>query len=107
MKITEKINAKDLVLYLEGNFDETSSPVVEEKIQAALSRDVDSIEFDLGGVEYVSSAGIRVMIVAYKKMVKSHKKVYLVGMSDKVRDMLEMVGILPLFNVNGRTGTSV
>ncbi len=105
MKIHEELNGRRLVLFLKGNFDETSSPVVEEKLQEALSRDIDSITFNLKGVEYISSAGIRVLIMAYKKMVKSGKSVHMAEMSGKVRDMLEVVGILPLFAETGRVDT--
>ena len=102
MKIREYFKEEDFILSLEGDFDETSSPGVEEKLEQVLSRNIKSICFDLSNVPYISSAGIRVLIIAYKKAAKSGKKVLMGGMSDRVREVLETVGILPLFAAGGR-----
>ena len=101
MKILEYLDNDKLTLSLEGNFDEMTSSAVEEKFAEVLPGDIKSICFDLTNVNYISSAGIRVLISAYKKAVKSDKKVTIGNMSDKARGVLEVVGILPLFGVGG------
>lgn len=97
MKITENYNGKELTLLLDGNFDEMSSPEIEEKIDEALTKDITTITFDMSNVHYISSVGIKVLIVAHKKAVKLGKKIHIGKMSGKVRDIIEVVGILPLF----------
>jgi anti-anti-sigma factor len=56
----------------------------------------------MGNVRYLSSAGIRVLIIAHKKGKKNNKQITLGEISVKVKDVLDTVGILPLFNRSGR-----
>lgn len=102
MKIKEHIEDKRLTLSLEGSFDDVSSPVIEEKLDKIFEQELDSVWLDLARVDYISSAGIRVLIIAHKKAVKSDMKLYMGEMSNKVREILEMVGIMPLFDPSGR-----
>ncbi len=102
MKITERVNGDDLVLSLEGDFDESTSSAVEDRVEQALATDALTICFDLSKVDYISSAGIRVLIIAHKKALKSAKSVKMGQMSERVREIIEIVGILPLFSVTGR-----
>jgi anti-sigma B factor antagonist/stage II sporulation protein AA (anti-sigma F factor antagonist) len=101
MKITEHADGEDLALILEGDLDESSSHKAEEKIKEALAQDAKNICLDMKGVHYVSSVGIRVLILAHKKAVKLGKKIILTKMSPKVKEILETVGILPLFAASG------
>jgi anti-anti-sigma factor len=102
MKITEHVKGDDLVLSLEGDFDESTSPAVEKRVDEALATDAANVCFDLSKVDYISSAGIRVLIVAHKKALKNGKSVKMGQMSERVREIIEVVGILPLFSVTGR-----
>ncbi|MDP8299989.1 MAG: STAS domain-containing protein [Candidatus Tantalella remota] len=97
MRIREQLDGDRLTLFLEGTFDEGTSPAVEEKLEEALLTDASKICFNMSKVDYLSSAGIRVMIIAHKKSIKSGKTIEVGEMSDKVQDVLEVVGILPLF----------
>lgn len=101
MKIKEHLEEGILTLSLNGNFDETSSPEVEEMVELALVEDINGICFDMKGVEYISSAGIRVLIISHKKAIKIGKKILVGEMSEKVKDVLDVVGILPLFGTEG------
>ena len=98
MKIKEHIDGLDIVLSIEGNFDDNTSLEIEKKVENVLSGGIKILRLDLGSVQYISSAGIRVLIVAHKKAIKSGKKVIIGEMSDKVKEILETVGILPLFS---------
>ncbi|MDD3088459.1 MAG: STAS domain-containing protein [Candidatus Omnitrophica bacterium] len=97
MSIQVKFEKDMAIPCLEGNFDETSSRSVEEKMMECLSKDVKNIRFDMSKVKYVSSAGIRVLIIAYKKALKTGKKISLAAMSPKVEETIRTVGILPMF----------
>ena len=75
MKITEHIDGENLTLILEGDLDESSSHKAEEKIKQALAQDEKNICLDMKEVHYMSSIGIRVLILAHKKAVKLGKKI--------------------------------
>jgi len=99
MKIQEEINApfKTITLSFQGNLDENSAASAERKILEAFGGEYDNIGLDLSSVGYISSIGIRVLIIAYKKSIKSGKKFAITKMSDRARDTLSMVGLLPVF----------
>ena len=94
----EKTKGSSCILELEGKIDDMSSDDVEWKMEELLSGEFKKIILDLSKVEYVSSAGIRVLIIAYKKSIKAGKKVIIEQMSGRVRAILETVGILSLFS---------
>ncbi len=78
MTIKEKRDGNKLVVYIEGKIDTTTSPALNEFFQSNL-KDVKELELDLEKVDYVSSAGLRSILVAQKmmdlvkgKMVVSH-----------------------------------
>lgn len=98
MNIREEVKDGELYLSFDGSFDETSSPDVEDALEGIMAGEANTINFDLSKVRYISSAGIRVLIVAHKRAVKSGKKVRIMKMSEKVNDILGTVGILPLFS---------
>lgn len=101
MKIIETIDGDVLTLSFEGNLDETTSSAAEERIEEALNKAPGNIYFDMSRVQYISSIGIRVLMLAYKKSVKLDKKITLTETSEKVQNVLETVGILPIFTATG------
>lgn len=97
MKIQEDLNDGVLKLSFVGSLDETSAQSVEDKVNELLESDAQNILFDLSGVQYISSIGIRVFILAHKKAIKMGKKLMMGDISEKARDILDTVGILPIF----------
>jgi len=102
MRITENLDGRNLTLTLEGDLDSASSPGVERKMEEVLDLNIESLDLDLGKVRYISSIGVRVLVIAYKKAMKGEKKISITGMSGKVREILDEVGILPLFTAKGK-----
>jgi anti-anti-sigma factor len=54
---------------------------------------------DLAGVEYISSAGLRVLLMAAKRLRQPPAAVVLCGLGPAVRGVLELAGFLPLFTI--------
>lgn len=69
MKITKQLNNKELTLQLEGELNTVTAPEFEEVIKNELNN-VDSLIIDLAKLSYLSSAGLRALLVAQKVMVK-------------------------------------
>ena len=67
MTITKTLNEKELVIELEGRLDTTTSPELESELAQSLEG-VETLVFDLRGLEYISSAGLRVLLSSQKKM---------------------------------------
>ena len=84
-----------VTLEITGRLDTTTAPNLESVINE-LPEDTKELIFDMSGVEYISSAGIRVLLGAYKKMNTNHGIMRIEQANDMVREVFEMTGLLEL-----------
>ena len=90
MNIEMKRNAEETTIEIAGRLDTTTAPVLDKTINEDIEGTKDLI-LDLNGLEYISSAGLRVLLSAQKKMMKiGSMKVVNVG--GDVMEVLEMTG---------------
>ena len=90
MTIDIKRNAGETVVGIVGRLDTTTAPMLEKTIHEDIG-DAKNIVLDLKGLEYISSAGLRVLLGAQKKLQKSG--------SMKVTNVCEMV--MEVFEITG------
>ena len=88
-----------LILRPRGRLDSNSSPELERVVAEQLEAGPQRVVFDLSALDYISSAGLRVVLLAGKKLRASKGKLVLVGLSDMVREVFDMSGFLTLFAV--------
>ena len=81
-----------VTLEITGRLDTTTAPNLETVINE-LSDDTKELIFDMSGVEYISSAGIRVLLGAYKKMNTNQGIMRIEKANDMVREVFEMTGL--------------
>ena len=86
-----------VTLEITGRLDTTTAPNLESVVNE-LSEDTKEIIFDMSGVEYISSAGIRVLLGAYKKMNTNHGKMRIEKANDMVHEVFEMTGLSELLD---------
>lgn len=83
----------DIVTFeITGRLDTTTAPNLESIIND-LSNDTKELVFDISGIEYISSAGIRVLLGAYKKMNSAQGKTRIEKANDMIREVFEMTGL--------------
>ena len=80
-----------VTLEITGRLDTTTAPKLESVINE-LSEDTKELVFDMSGVEYISSAGIRVLLGAYKKMSSNQGTMRIKKANDMVIEVFEMTG---------------
>ena len=81
-----------VTLEITGRLDTTTAPNLESVINE-LFDDTKELIFDMSDVEYISSAGIRVMLGAYKKMNSNQGRTRIEKVNDMVREVFEMTGL--------------
>ena len=81
-----------VTLEITGRLDTTTAPNLQS-VANELSEDIKELVFDMSGVEYISSAGIRVLLGAYKKMNLNHGIMRIEKASEMVREVFEMTGL--------------
>ncbi len=97
LNITKDTNGSELKLGLEGRLDTVTAPELEEQIKSGLDS-VETLIFDLSKLEYISSAGLRVLLSAQKIMNKQGKMIVR-NVSEEVNEILEVTGFLDILTV--------
>ena len=102
MRIGEEKDGRALVIAPEGRVDSVSSGELERLVVSRIDAGEKRVVLDLSAVEYISSAGLRVMLLAAKRLKEPPAGLVLCGMGPSVRTVLELAGFLPLFAVEAR-----
>ena len=97
MNIEKKLEGTALTIALEGRLDTTTSPDLEESLAASLDG-VTALVFDFAKLDYLSSAGLRVLLSAQKRMNKQGS-MKLVHVNDAVKEVFEITGFSDFLTV--------
>ncbi len=93
-------NNKDYaVCVFNGRLDAATSPDIEKKLLRIVKGGQRTLVFDLGGVEYLSSAGIRVLVIFHKTLKQVQGRIIYANISSVIQDILDLVGFLPHLDI--------
>lgn len=81
-----------VVMRLTGRLDAASSPQLEKKINSIIESGHFKLILNLGGVDYLSSAGMRLMLSVSKKLKHLEGKVVACQLNEEVMDVIKMAG---------------
>ena len=90
MTIEIKRNAPTTLIALGGRLDTTTAPALDKMIREDIA-DNEHLVLDLKGLEYLSSAGLRVLLGAQKK-IKQNGSMKLINVCEAVMEVFEMTG---------------
>lgn len=84
------------VIEIVGELDTTTAYNVQNQIlpMAEKSR---KILLDMSDVTYMSSAGLRILLMLYRTIQEKHGEIVLVGLSEEIKDIMSMTGFLDFF----------
>ena len=85
------------ILKVEGRLDTTTAPELEKAINNE-GEELKNLELDFKGVDYISSAGLRVLLTAQKKM-NVQGSMELTNVSEAVMDIFEMTGFADILEI--------
>ena len=97
LNITKNTNASELTVSLTGRLDTVTAPELEKELKASLDG-VSALTIDMAALEYISSAGLRVLLSAQKTMNKQGEmKVVHVG--DTIMEIFEVTGFSDILTI--------
>ena len=96
MKLVTEKNENTVVLMVEGDVDTLTAPELDNAVVQAAS-DCTKLIMDLGGVDYISSAGIRAVVKARQRM--GGDNFALRNLTPNVQNLLQMTGFLKVINI--------
>lgn len=97
MNVTTSAVETIIVIEASGNIDSKTAPDFERAAMTAIQGQ-NEIIIDLTNVEFLSSAGLRVLLMIYRQVKAKNGKVVLVGTSEEILDVMENTGFLSFFS---------
>lgn len=97
MNITKTIEGAKLTLALEGRLDTTTAPQLEAEVKGALTG-VTELALDFSRLEYLSSAGLRVILAAQKIMNKQGRMV-ICHVNETILEVFEVTGFSDILTI--------
>ncbi len=107
MLVQTEMHPDATVLRPVGRLDSASSPEFEIQVLETLQSGAQRVVLDMSALEYVSSAGLRVILLAGKRLKSAGGRLALAGLRENVRDVFEMSGFLTLFPVLPTVGDAL
>ena len=87
------------VVKVSGRVDSATAPELEKALQGLLDTERSQIVLDLQDTDYMSSAGLRVLVAMHKASKKSGGGLCLAQPSARVKEVLDLAGLTPVFDV--------
>ena len=97
LTINKTTDGPSLNVALEGRLDTSTSPQLEDELKNALNG-VTSLVFDLAGLEYISSAGLRVLLSA-QKLMNQQGEMKLIHVNDVINEIFEVTGFTDILTI--------
>lgn len=97
MEIIKNLNGNKLDLALEGRLDTTTAPMLEAEFKNSLDG-AEELTLDFAKLEYISSAGLRVLLAAQKAMNKQGKMV-IKNVNSDVMEVFEITGFTDILTI--------
>ena len=97
LTIEKNLNAPALTVTLAGRLDTTTAPELEKELKASLDG-VTELTFDLAALEYISSAGLRVLLSAQKTMNRQGT-MKLTHVNETIMEIFEVTGFSDILTV--------
>ena len=98
MTIKKTVDGSTLVLALEGRLDTTTAPQLENELKVSLY-DTKALTLDMEKLEYLSSAGLRVLLAAQKQMQKQQGNMVIVNVNEIIMEVFEITGFVDIITI--------
>ena len=100
MNLADRKEGDVLVLLLEGRLDGTTTPEFQEKLLGFIAAGESTIVLDCSQLSFVSSVGLRSLILAAKKLKAGSGTMVLASMADMIKEVFEIAGFLTIFPIH-------
>ena len=97
MTIEKNLNGTELTVAITGRLDTTTAPQLEAELRQNIT-DVEKLVLDFATLEYLSSAGLRVLLAAQKVMNKQGKMI-IKNVNDTINEIFEVTGFIDILTI--------
>jgi anti-anti-sigma factor len=96
-----------LIVGISGRLDSTTAQPAEDSFARALGENAPRLAVDLSKLEYISSAGLRVLLLMAKKVQQAKGKVVLFGLVPNVREVFSISGFDRIFTIEPDAASAI
>jgi anti-anti-sigma factor len=107
MDISRERDGEVVIVRLAGRLDSSAAAAAEEGLLVALGGVPPRLTLDMTGLSYISSAGLRVLLVVAKKVQQQHGKLALFGLSPNVREVFTVSGFDTIFSIAADSAAAI
>ena len=97
MTIEKNLNAADLTITLTGRLDTTTAPQLEAEFKQSING-IEKLVLDFAALEYLSSAGLRVLLAAQKVMNKQGEMI-IKNVNETINEIFEVTGFIDILTI--------
>lgn len=97
MQVNESKNGDIVVLSVTGRLDSNTSPDFEEKLLVRIKDGERKLVLDFGSLEYISSAGLRVLLKATREIKTQGGKLVICAARDYIQEVFDLSGFTAVF----------
>ena len=98
MMIEKKLNGTSAVLAITGRLDTQTAPQLEAELDGII-RGLQELTFDMTKLEYVSSAGLRIILKA-QKIMNAQGSMKLIGVNDSIMEVFDITGFMDILTID-------
>jgi len=99
MEVSSRNEKGAILISIQGRVDAVTAPTLEEKLTEFAEGESNNLIVNLSELEYISSAGLRVILVTAKKMKARQGDILLVGLTGSVKEVFEISGFGSIFRI--------
>ena len=107
LRIDESHSGNATIVSLEGRMDASSSPSAEAVLFRLIQSGTRQIVVDMSQLDYISSAGLRVMLASLKKLRDDGGRLVLAGLKPQIQNVFEIAGFQRIFTIYSTTEEAV
>ena len=100
MNISSRTSGDVTIVAFAGSLDSNTSPAAQQAIDEILTGGVKKMVADFTALDYISSAGLRVLLGTAKKLTTAGGALHLFGLNDSVREVFQISGFATILNVS-------
>ena len=102
MPLSIKINEKAKNVYyviLNGSLDTETHHKLEKSLEGIVTRDIKAIFLDMAGVNYISSTGIKVVVMLKKKLDEENASFAMINLQPNIKKIFDVMKLLPILEI--------
>ncbi|MEI6890424.1 MAG: STAS domain-containing protein [Bacteroidales bacterium] len=99
MELIEKNTEKCIIIGIKGRLDTINYSILEKRLMELLDQNVTKIMVNCSQMDYVSSSGLRILLMALKRITMVKGKFVLCSLQENIREIFEISGFTSIFEI--------